>query len=89
MSTEINEPGSKESKNQFGPGLIDDGLIDDLWRDLNGAIAIERIRQVAEEVAGEYEDAPVTTFLPIFIHRRTRELLKSVIAAQGEILTDS
>jgi len=30
----------------------------------------------------------VTTFLPIFIHRRTRERLKSVIDAEGKISTN-
>lgn len=88
MSAEINNPSSEESKNRFSSDTIDDGLIDDLWRDLNGAIAIEKIRQVAKQIAEEYEDAPVTTFLPIFIHRRTRELLKSVIAEEGDIPTN-
>jgi hypothetical protein len=88
MSTQIDRPGSEESKNRFGSDMIDDGLIDDLWRDMNGAIAIEKIRQVAKQIAQEYEGVPVTTFLPIFIHRRTREILKSVIADEGETLTN-
>ena len=88
VSTEVNELNNEESKNQFSSDMLDDGLIEELWRDLNGAIALEKIRQVAKEVAEEYENALVTTFLPIFIHRRTRERLKSVIDAQGEISTN-
>jgi hypothetical protein len=88
VSIEANELNNEESKNQISSGMLDDGLIEELWRDLNGAIALEKIRQVAKEVAEEYEGAPVTTFLPIFIHRRTRERLKSVIDDEGEISTN-
>lgn len=48
-----------------------DDLVEQIWRDLDRQISPERIRQVAAEVAAEYLDATVTTFVPIFVYRQT------------------
>jgi hypothetical protein len=53
-----------------------ESLIEDIWRDLGGEVTHEQIRQAAREVAAQFQDATVTTFVPIFIRRRTREKLR-------------
>jgi hypothetical protein len=54
-------------------------LIDEVWRDLDGQIPEARIRQVAICVATMFENAPVTTHLPLIVRHLTREWLKAEI----------
>lgn len=54
---------------------IDDGLIEEIWQDLGGRISHEHIRQTVYEVAARYQDAKISTFIPIFIRRVTKERL--------------
>jgi len=54
---------------------IDDGLIEEIWQDLDGLISHEQIRRAAYEVAARYQDAKISTFIPIFIRRNTKERL--------------
>jgi len=54
---------------------IDDGLIEEIWQDLDGSISHEQIRQVAVEVASSFHDANIETFIPIFIRRNIKERL--------------
>jgi len=54
---------------------VDDGLIEEIWQDLDGRIGHEQIRQSAYEVAARYQDAKISTFIPIFIRRNTKERL--------------
>jgi len=54
---------------------VDDGLIEEIWQDLDGRISHEQIRQSAYEVAARYHDAKISTFIPIFIRRNTKERL--------------
>ena len=79
MTLEMNESTEEAVENQLIFDIVDDVLIEEIWRDLEGLITHEQIRQVAMEVAAQYQDAAVTTFLPIFVHRRTRERLRSTI----------
>lgn len=58
---------------------VDEVLIESIWRDLGGQVTRERIRQVAATVAAEFRDVMETTFLPIFIQRRTRERLEDEV----------
>ncbi|MFN2136379.1 MAG: carbohydrate-binding domain-containing protein, partial [Candidatus Promineifilaceae bacterium] len=57
---------------------VDDTLIEKVWQDLDGEASHEQIRAVINEVALKYEDAPVQTFVPILIHRRALEQLRSL-----------
>ncbi len=59
----------------IGNDYINDHLIEEIWRDLGGQVSQAHIVQVAREVETEYFDATVTMFVPIFIHRETRERL--------------
>lgn len=56
--------------------LVDDGLVEAIWQDLDGRIPLEQIRQTAMEVADCYDGAKVMTFISIFIRRQTLERLK-------------
>jgi hypothetical protein len=54
---------------------VDDQLVDEIWKDLGGRVERARVDAVAREVEREFGDARVTTFIPIFIRRLTRERL--------------
>ena len=54
---------------------VDDALITMIWRALNKRLPRERVSCVVAEVALEFQDATVKTFLPIFVHRRVLEQL--------------
>ena len=56
---------------------LDDALIEQVWRDLNGQVSRLKIRQVATDVAAMFQDAKVRTFVPIFIRRTTCEQLRA------------
>lgn len=79
MTLEMNESTAEDVENHLIFDIVNDVLIEELWRDLEGLITHEKIRQVAMEIAAEYQDVAVTTFLPIFVHRRTRERLRSAL----------
>ena len=55
--------------------FVDDVLIEEIWHDLDRQITRERIRQVATEEAAGFRNATVTTFVPIFVRRWTRDRL--------------
>ena len=50
--------------------------IDQIWHDLDEQIPRVRIRQVAVEVAARFQDAAVTTHIPLYVRHFARELLK-------------
>lgn len=57
--------------------LVNDTLIEKIWCDLDKQITRKQIRQVALEVAADFRSATITTFIPIFIYRRTVEKLRN------------
>jgi hypothetical protein len=61
---------------------MNDIVIENIWHELGGRVTHEEIRQVAAEVMGmaEFQNATVTTFLPILIRRRTCEKLRTMVA---------
>ncbi len=79
------EPGpemaGKVSKSDIA-NCVNDIMVEAIWHELGGRATYDEIRQVAAEVMGmaEFQNATVTTFLPILIHRRTREKLKIMAA---------
>ena len=78
------EPGpgmtGKASKSDI-TGYINDIVIENIWLELGGRVSQDEIRRAAAEIVGaaEFQNATVTTFLPILIHRRTREKLKTMM----------
>jgi hypothetical protein len=69
------------STNTEATNFVSDEFIQDIWVNLAGQVTREHIYEVATEVASEYKDAKVTTFLPILIRRQTLERLE--VASQG------
>lgn len=57
--------------------FVNDTLIEKIWCDLDKQITRKQIRQAALEVAADFRSATITTFIPIFIHRRTVEKLRN------------
>lgn len=58
---------------------VDETVIEAIWSDLEGRVDREQVRQVALEVAQDFADATVTSFVPLFIRRRTYERLKLLV----------
>ena len=77
MSTELNSSISAKTIAGDISNYVEDQLIEKIWCDLGKQLTHEQIRQVALEVAAEFRDATVTTFVPIFIHRLTLERLSN------------
>lgn len=65
-------------KNSNGSPTTDlTALVEQIWRDLNGQAQRARIYQVAATVAADFDQATVTSFVPIFIRRETLEKLRT------------
>jgi hypothetical protein len=79
VSLELDFAGitDKIDSDQSPTELVDDALVEAIWRELEGYAERERIREVATEVAAEFQTASITQFVPIFIRRRTVERLRS------------
>jgi hypothetical protein len=56
---------------------VDDAMVEAIWRELDGYAEREKIREVAAEVAAEFQRASIRQFVPIFVRRRTVERLRS------------
>lgn len=74
MANELISTGLKTESGYIHYAL-NESLIEQIWRDLHGKVPREEIHQVATEVANEFKDATIKTFVSIFIRRRTREEL--------------
>lgn len=79
---EANEPDALTLKR--APDALTDTLAEQLWRDLDGRLTRERIRQVTVEVAAEFHEATITTYVPLLIRRYARERLKREIISDPE-----
>lgn len=55
---------------------IDEHLVETVWQDLDKQVSREQIRRVVAEISLEFQNATVTAFVPIFVHRRAVEQLK-------------
>ena len=63
---------------------LDDSFVEQIWHDLDGQVARERIHQVAAEAAAEFRTATVTAFVPLFIRRKTCKKLRTLINEKRE-----
>lgn len=59
--------------------FVDDTIVEAIWSDLEGRVDREQVREVALDVAQDFADATVTSFVPLFIRRRTYERLKLLV----------
>ncbi|MCO6452898.1 MAG: hypothetical protein J5I90_19095 [Caldilineales bacterium] len=55
---------------------VDESIIEKVWRDLDRQVPREQISRVVDEVTLGFQDATVTAFLPILVHRRALEQLR-------------
>lgn len=55
---------------------LSETLIEKIWFQLDEQTSREQIRRAAAEVAHQFQNATVTTFIPIFVYRQTYEKLK-------------
>jgi hypothetical protein len=55
---------------------VDDLLVEKLWHDLDGQVSHQEIVQTVNQIAAQFQDATVTTFVPIFIRRLALDQLK-------------
>ena len=56
--------------------FLNEALVEKIWFELDEQATREQIRQAAAKVAAQFQDATITTFIPIFIYRHTCEKLK-------------
>jgi hypothetical protein len=55
---------------------VDDALVETLWQDLDGRVPRQKIARAVSQVAARFEEATVTSFVPIFIRRQALEYLR-------------
>jgi hypothetical protein len=79
MSLELDFNGITDRivDDQSSADYVDDALVEAIWLELEGYAERERIREVASEVARDFQGASITQFVPIFVRRRTVERLRS------------
>jgi len=58
--------------------LVDEVLVEQIWRDTQGNVSRVQIQQLVREARGEFAQAKVTTYVPIFVRRQVREKLRSM-----------
>jgi hypothetical protein len=75
MSVELNQSGTEVHLNEAIDG-VDDALIETIWHELERQVPYEQVCRVVTEIAREFQDAKVKTFVPMLVHRRTLERLR-------------
>jgi hypothetical protein len=64
-------------------------LIDQVWNDLQGQVSRATIQQALLEIIPKYQDATVTTFVPLFIRRDAVNTLRAtLVRAEVEPATE-
>lgn len=77
----LHNPITVETEPLNGTDYLDEALIEKMWHELDEQVSREQIRLMATQVAAQFEDATVTTFIPVFVYRETYEKLKKGWAA--------
>jgi len=73
----------EQVKQAFGPPIKKDPdwdietIIEQVWRDLQGRVSRAAIRPVILEIMPKYENARITTYIPILVHRETVDTLRA------------
>jgi hypothetical protein len=75
MSTKTIQ-GSEGTSPRVAPVGDYDSLVEKVWLELQGNLSREQIGRMVAEIARQYEDAPVQTFVPILVHRQVVDALK-------------
>jgi hypothetical protein len=75
MLIQVN-PSLSETEVDSSADYLNEAFIEKLWHEFGGQATREQIRQVVVEVATQFENATIKTFVPVFIYRQTYEKLK-------------
>ena len=78
MSIELHQSVAEAHRYDVTDG-IDDVLVEEIWHELDRQLPRERVGCVVAEIAIEFQDATVKTFLPILVRRRALERLRQEI----------
>jgi len=71
------EPRPAENTPVDGSSQVDaEAIVGQIWDDLGGAASRSEIRMALTEVAPEYENVRVKTYVPIFLRRDVIQRLK-------------
>ena len=54
-----------------------ESLVEQIWADLGGQVSRLAIRHKVADVVPAFQDARITTYVPIFVRRRTVEQLRA------------
>lgn len=54
-----------------------ESLVEQIWTDLGGQVSRLAIRHQVADVVPAFQDARITTYVPIFVRRRTVEQLRA------------
>lgn len=73
-NTLATEPGATASSYS---GWDVEPVVEQVWKDLGGTVTRPAIRQELADVILSFERAPIQTFVPIFVRRRTVERLRT------------
>jgi hypothetical protein len=65
----------------------EDWLIEKLWLDLDRQVSRQQVATTVTEIAAQFQDATVTTFVPIFIRRKVLEQLQGTLAPTGHVVS--
>ena len=63
-------------------------VVEQIWNDLEGAVARPAIRHEIEQVLPAYEGARITTYVPIFVRQRTLARLRAGLSGAAPYTQD-
>ncbi len=52
----------------------------ELWSELKQRVPLARVREITREAASHYKSVRVQTYVPLFLRRRSRDLLRGELA---------
>lgn len=61
-------------------------ILEQIWRDLGGAMSRSHIRRVLMEIAPKYENARVKNFVPILLQRSVLQRLRDELKLKQELM---
>ena len=88
MTMKLLEPTGEASHHE-AMANVDDLLVEKLWHDLDGQVSRQEIVRAVTQIAARFQDATVTTFVPIFVRRLALEQLKERLKEKSQLIGDT
>jgi hypothetical protein len=63
-----------------------DDLVDMLMHDVGQSVSRARVKEVTSEVAAQFADAKVDTYIPIFVRREVRARLQEEVRRRSNAI---